>query len=96
LDHLVDHPGGTGVTDEGNADHRCAVIASTGRLIDRFGTGSSSDPPAAGFSVRWSAASEPHRCRPARTQYVNTGDTPLFHKGTALQRPDTKLSRRIQ
>jgi DNA primase len=80
---LVDHLRRRGVTDEEMLITGVATIASTGRLIDRF-----RDRVVFPIIHDGTVLGFVGRRRPdltdvdlAEPKYLNTGDTPLFHKG---------------
>jgi DNA primase catalytic core len=83
---LVDHLRRRGVTDEEMLITGVAVIASTGRLIDRFRDRVVfpiiDDGKVLGFvGRRRPGLTDVDRAGP---KYLNTGDTALFHKGAQL------------
>jgi DNA primase catalytic core len=84
--NLVDHLRQLGVTDEEMLITGVAVTASTGRPIDRF-----RDRVIFPIIHDGQVLGSVGRRRPdltdidlARPKYINTGDTPLFHKGAQL------------
>jgi DNA primase catalytic core len=84
--NLIDHLRRRGVTDEEMLISGVAVIASTGRLIDRF-----RDRVVFPIIHDGTVLGFVGRRRPDLTdvdlagpKYLNTGDTPLFHKGAQL------------
>jgi DNA primase catalytic core len=84
--NLVDHLRHRGVSDEEMTITGVAVTASTGRLIDRFRDRVVfpiiHDGQILGFvGRRRPDLSDAGRAGP---KYLNTGDTPLFHKGAQL------------
>jgi DNA primase catalytic core len=84
--NLVDHLRRHGVTDQEMTITGVAVTASTGRLIDRFRDRVVfpiiHNGQILGFvGRRHSDLSDADRIGP---KYLNTGHTPLFHKGTQL------------
>jgi DNA primase catalytic core len=84
--NLVDHLRRHGVTDQEMTITGVAVTASTGRLIDRFRDRVvfpiSHDGQILGFvGRRHPDLTDADRAGP---KYLNTGDTPLFHKGAQL------------
>jgi DNA primase catalytic core len=92
---LVDHLRRLGITDEEMLITGVAATASTGRLIDRFRDRVVfpiiDDGKVLGFVGR----RRPDLTDVDRTgpKYLNTGDTPLFHKGAQLfGAPDDQIS----
>ena len=84
--NLVDHLRRHGVTDQEMTITGVATIASTGRLIDRFRDRVVfpiiGDGQILGFvGRRHPDLNDADRAGP---KYLNTGDTPLFHKGAQL------------
>ena len=81
--HLVDHLRRRGVTDDEMIAAGVARVASTGRLIDQFRDRVvfpiAPDGDILGFVGRRNpAAGDDPKAGP---KYLNTGETPLFHKG---------------
>ncbi len=81
--HLVDHLRRHGVTDDEMIAAGVARVASTGRLIDQFRDRVvfpiAADGDILGFVGRRNpAAGDDPKAGP---KYLNTGETPLFHKG---------------
>jgi len=83
---LVDHLRRRGVTDEEMLITGVAVIASTGRLIDRFRDRVVFPILHDGTVLGFVGRRRPDFTDVDRTgpKYLNTGDTPLFHKGAQL------------
>ena len=83
---LVDHLRRHGVTDEEMLITGVAVIASTGRLIDRFRDRVVFPIIHDGKVLGFVGRRRPDLTDVDRTgpKYLNTGDTPLFHKGAQL------------
>jgi DNA primase catalytic core len=84
--NLVDHLRSHGVTDQEMLITGVATLASSGRLIDRFRDRIVfpiiHDGKILGFvGRRHPELSDADRAGP---KYLNTGDTPLFHKGAQL------------
>jgi DNA primase catalytic core len=84
--NLIDHLRRHGVTDEEMTTTGVATMASTGRLIDRFRDRVVfpiiHDGQILGFvGRRHPDLADADRAEP---KYLNTGDTPLFHKGAQL------------
>ncbi|MFT4218079.1 MAG: MobF family relaxase [Micropruina sp.] len=82
---LVHHLRAKGVTDDEMLTAGVATTASTGRLIDRFRDRLvfpiTHNGQVLGFVGRRNPAAEDDKRIP---KYLNTGDTPLFHKGDQL------------
>ena len=94
---LVDHLRRHGVTDEEMLITGVAVTASTGRLIDRFRDRVVFPIIHDGKVLGFVGRRRPDLTDVDRTgpKYLNTGDTPLFHKGAQLFGAlDDQLSRR--
>ncbi len=90
---LVDHLGGRGVTAEEMQAAGVATRSRTGNLIDRFRDRAIfpivHDGQTLGFvGRRHPDAAEEDRKGP---KYLNTADTPLFHKGAQLYTPSPHL-----
>ena len=87
--HLINHLRRLGVTDQELLDAGLATTASTGRLIDRFRDRvvfPITNP--AGQILGFVGRRNPARDHDPRTpKYLNTADTPLFHKGAQLFAP---------
>lgn len=85
--NLVDHLRSHGITDQEMTATGVATVASTGRLIDRFRDRAilpitDQDGGVLGFvGRRHPSLTEEDKAGP---KYLNTGDTPLFHKGAQL------------
>ena len=79
--NLVDHLRRHGVTDEEMLITGVATIASTGRLIDRFRDRVVFPIVHDGQVLGFVGRRRPDQAGPT---YLNTGDTPLFHKGAQL------------
>ncbi|HEX8509100.1 MAG TPA: toprim domain-containing protein, partial [Propionibacteriaceae bacterium] len=86
---LVDHLRGHGVADDEMTATGVATVASTGRLIDRFRDRVmfpiTHDGCILGFVGRRHPDLTDHDQRGPK--YLNTADTPLFHKGAQLYCP---------
>jgi hypothetical protein len=88
--NLVDHLRRHGVTDQEMTMAGVAIMASTGRLIDRFrDPGRLPDHPRRPDPrIRRSTTSQSHRCRPGRTQIPQHQRHPAVSQGrTAVRRP---------
>lgn len=84
--NLVDHLRSHGITDQEMTATGVATVASTGRLIDRFRDRAilpiTDHGEVLGFvGRRHPSLSEEDKAGP---KYLNTADTPLFHKGAQL------------
>jgi DNA primase catalytic core len=92
---LIDHLRRHGVTDEEMLITGVATIASTGRLIDRFRDRVVFPIIHDGKVLGFVGRRRPDLTDADRTgpKYLNTGDTPLFHKRAQLfGAPDDQLS----
>lgn len=83
---LIHHLHTLGVTDAEMLAAGVATIASTGRLIDRFRDRAVFPIRHEGVILGFVARRHPDRTDQdkAGPKYLNTGDTPLFHKGDQL------------
>ena len=83
---LVHHLHRLGVTDEEMLAAGVATRATTGRLIDRFRDRAVFPIPHDGVILGFVGRRHPDRTDDdkAGPKYLNTGDTPLFHKGDKL------------